>query len=342
MLWVVIGLFGLANTFAAACLPLILKYMFGFETFIVKSRDMVENISARVSAEGYCATWTVTSKKMPSGLCALAVSKGGGGGLAFLWIGEQTSGDEGSNNSGGVAFRVICTSTTFGILGRTASSNEHGGDDADGGDETERFAMVERGGPWSWIGYTHASVTPWVPEPRDWQVGAVDNIVSMYQSRNQRNAVVLVTSEPGKGKSTIAFQVAKRLRARLCKSFNPTQPGDNLANLLREVRPNERSPLVIVFDEVDRMLFKVHKGLVAMHKNVDTQVMDKSGWSDLLDDITNQRRFVILIMLSNMNKTRLKELLDDDESYYRDGRVHLCIEQEATTHWNCCSVATAQ
>lgn len=329
MIWILLSLVGVVGTFFTACLPLLLKHFLMFETFIVTNRGIMENISERIASTGWCATWVVSSKQMPSGLCFMMLK---GGALAWFWIrasyGESDMPD----------FRVICSKTVFNIISKPRSTSilrdacgSKGADqhhDGEDGDTTysKKFCTVNRIGPYTWIGYEDG-IVPWVPEPRDWQVDAVDAIISTYTSRtNHNNAAVLVTSPPGKGKSTIAVQVAQRLDGRFCKSFNPTDPGDSLSILVRETRPSLNSPLVILIDEVDQMLIRVHANLVPMHKNAHTQVKDKCGWNTLLDDIANQTKYVILIMTSNLSRNAIAAMLGDDPSYLRDGRVHMCIE----------------
>jgi adenylate kinase len=243
-----------------------------------------------------------------------------GGSVAWFWIGCDSDTSD---------FRVICTKVVFNIISKSrsvsVSNDECDIADNDSTDD-KKFCIVNRTGPYTWIGYQDG-IVPWVPEPREWQIDAVDAIISTYNMRkNNNNAVVLVTSAPGKGKSTIAMQVAQRLNGKFCKSFNPTDPGDSLSIMIREIRPTRDSPLVVLFDEVDRILVRVHNNMVSMHKDIHTQVKDKCGWNTLLDDVANQTPNVILIMTSNLSRNAITTILGDDSSYLRDGRVHLCIE----------------
>jgi hypothetical protein len=90
-----------------------------------------------------------------------------------------------------------------------------------------------------------------------------------------------------------------------------------------EVEPTAQKPLIIVFDEVDLVIMKIHEG-IRQHKNVPTVVSDKSGWNHMLDSI--QRGMysnIILVMTSN----RGPEFIDSlDSSYIRKGRVDIIEE----------------
>jgi hypothetical protein len=328
MIWTLLSWVGVIGTIVgtlfAACWPLLMKHFLKFETFVVKNREVMENISERISSTGWCATWVATSKQMPSGLCFILLK---GGDMAWFWIGAS-GGDSDTSD-----FRVICSKAVFSIISKPRSTTStsqdatcDGNGDGDDNDEDNNFRLVDRTGPYTWIGYAEG-IVPWVPEPRDWQIEAMESILSVYNSRsNHNNATILVTSAPGRGKSTIAMQVAKHLKTKFCMSFNPTDPGDSFTNLIRETRPTATTPLVILLDEVDQMLLEVHTGKVQKHKNIHTEVTDKRGWCGMLDYVANQSRFVILIMTSNMSRSAITAMMGDDHAYLRDGRVHLCIE----------------
>ena len=323
MIWTLLSWVGVVgtilSTFFAACWPLLIKHFLKFETFVVKNRDVMENISERISSTGWCATWVVTSKQMPSGLCFILLK---GGDMAWFWIGASHGDSDMSD------FRVICTKVVFSIISKPTLHDATcaGKCDGDDNDEDNNFRLVDRTGPYTWIGYSEG-IVPWVPEPRDWQIEAMESILSVYNSRsNHNNATILVTSAPGRGKSTIAMQVAKRLNTKFCMSFNPTDPGDSFTNLIRETRPTATTPLVILLDEVDQMLLDVYAGKVQKHKDIHTEVTNKRGWCGMLDYVANQSRFVILIMTSNMSRSAIGAMMGDDHAYLRDGRVHLCIE----------------
>ena len=89
------------------------------------------------------------------------------------------------------------------------------------------------------------------------------------------------------------------------------------------MEPTPQKPLVIVFDEFDMVLEKIHVG-IPPHKNIPIAVSDKPSWNHLLDSI--QRGMypnIILILTSNRAPEYIHSL---DPSYIRKGRVDLTFE----------------
>ena len=162
-------------------------------------------------------------------------------------------------------------------------------------------------------------------EAKDLPIGQqgtiVDNIVQDYMKR--RHTVAFIHGPPGTGKSMVGILVANRFSSSFCNTLKPWQPGDTIGSLLSEVEPTAQKPLVIVFDEIDLTLIKIHQG-IPPHKTVPTLVADKSGWNNMFDAI--QRGFypnIIVIITSNKGPEFINSL---DPSYIRKGRVDLTFE----------------
>jgi hypothetical protein len=81
----------------------------------------------------------------------------------------------------------------------------------------------------------------------------------------------------------VAALLANSLNATLCKTFNPTEPGDNLDHLVGFARDNEK--IVILLDEVDSMLRRISAGTIMPHKHVPVQITCKQTWNSFLDDM---------------------------------------------------------
>jgi hypothetical protein len=158
-------------------------------------------------------------------------------------------------------------------------------------------------------------------EPMGQQGDIVNAIVNDYMKR--KHTVAFIHGKPGTGKSMVGILIANRFSSSFCNTLKPWQPGDTIGNILSEIEPTAQKPLIIVFDEIDLTLLKIHEG-IPPHKNVPIIVPDKSGWNNMLDTI--QRGMypnIILIMTSNRGPEFINSL---DTSYIRKGRVDLTFE----------------
>jgi hypothetical protein len=158
-------------------------------------------------------------------------------------------------------------------------------------------------------------------EAREEQAAIIKQITKRLQTHG--HCVAYVHGPPGTGKSMLGLLIANMTNGFFCNTLKPWQPGDTMQNLYVEVEPTQSSPFVIVFDEVDSVLMRVHEG-IPLHKNVPTQIVDKVGWNHLLDEI--QRGMypnTILLLTSNKPPDFIRNL---DPSYIREGRVDLVCE----------------
>jgi hypothetical protein len=119
------------------------------------------------------------------------------------------------------------------------------------------------------------------------------------------------------GKSTLGYLLAKQLNGIYCHSFNPSEPGDKLSNLMVDVE-RDGEPLIIVLEEADVVIKSIHNGSVKLNPDVPTSVFNKASWSNFLDDMVFYNN-VILILTSNMSKAEIDKM---DESYLRKGRIN--------------------
>ncbi len=143
----------------------------------------------------------------------------------------------------------------------------------------------------------------------------ISQIKNIYKEKNR--ASIFISGQPGTGKSMIGFLLAKELNGKLCRSFNPSDPGDNMINLIKEVEPDEEKPLILMLDEANILIRKITDNLIIMHKNIPIAVHDKITFNRFMDDMIFYQN-VILILTSNETK---KTIDDIDISYLRDGRI---------------------
>ena len=144
------------------------------------------------------------------------------------------------------------------------------------------------------------------------QQHVVDSIKKVY-NKNDR-ASIFIHGVTGAGKSTIGYLLAKELNASYCHTFNPTEPGDYLSNLIVDIRTQD-DPVVIVIEEVDVLIKKINEGI---DKNVEIpiEIHNKTTWNNFMDDLIFYK--IILIFTSNTSKKDIDKL---DSSYLRQGRI---------------------
>ena len=134
-----------------------------------------------------------------------------------------------------------------------------------------------------------------------------------------RFCVAYIYGPPQTGKSMVGILVASQLGGVFCNTLKPWQPGDSLGMLYTDVEPKVNKPLVIVFDEFDSTILRIHENTIQPHKHLPTSIIDKSGWNHTLDEIQRgMYQDVILILTSNKSPDFINAL---DTSYIRQGRV---------------------
>jgi hypothetical protein len=148
-------------------------------------------------------------------------------------------------------------------------------------------------------------------EPIGQQGIIIDSITELYHKKQRAN--IFIEGVSGAGKSTIGYLLAKNLNAVYCHTFNPTEPGDFLSNLMVDM--NSDQPIVIVIEEIDVLLKKIHVGI---ERNNETPIMvhNKTTWSNFLDDLFLYN--ILFIFTSNTSKTEIDKL---DSAYLRKGRI---------------------
>lgn len=144
------------------------------------------------------------------------------------------------------------------------------------------------------------------------QQSVIDSIKNIYTKND--SASVFINGVAGAGKSTIGYLLAKELNGSYCHTFNPTEPGDYLSNLIADIRVDDE-PVIIVIEEVDIMIQNIHKGL-DKNNEIPIEIYNKTTWNNFMDDLIFYK--IILIFTSNKSK---KELDKIDPSYLRKGRI---------------------
>jgi ATPase family associated with various cellular activities (AAA) len=154
--------------------------------------------------------------------------------------------------------------------------------------------------------------------PFETQFPIVEDIVRMFNTR--KVVRVFIEGIPGSGKSSIGYCVAKALHGKFTHSFNPTDPGDTFGGVISTMNYDDiESANVIVIEEADVLLNKLHYGRIIQNDRISTMVKDKASWNAFLDDMVFYKH-TVLILTSNTPKEQIDKL---DPAYIRPGRIDL-------------------
>jgi hypothetical protein len=152
------------------------------------------------------------------------------------------------------------------------------------------------------------------------QENIISKIIEYY--KENKKCTTFINGLPGSGKTNIAFLLAAELNGTLCKKFNPVEPGDTLCGLIDRVKPTFKRPLIILLDEINIMIRKIHTQSVPLHKNIPVLVFDKTSFNSFLDDMKYESN-IILLLTSNESRKQMDLL---DPSYIREGRINKYFE----------------
>jgi len=146
-----------------------------------------------------------------------------------------------------------------------------------------------------------------------------DNIMDIYNTKN--NVKCYLYGNVNSGKTFLAYLMARELNCYLCDTFNPTEPSDNFSNIYNCIHPTPKKPLILLLDEVDILINKIHNQMIIPHKHNSIQVYNKTTWNNMLDKLDyGLYPNVILLLCSNLSVNDINKL---DPSYLRQGRIDL-------------------
>jgi hypothetical protein len=145
------------------------------------------------------------------------------------------------------------------------------------------------------------------------------NIMEIYNKKN--NVKCYIYGNINSGKTFLAYLMARELNCYLCDSFNPTEPSDTFSNIYNSINPTAKKPLILLLDEVDIIIHKIHKENISPHKHNTIQVYNKTTWNNMLDKLDyGLYPNVILLLCSNVSANDINKL---EASYLRQGRIDL-------------------
>ena len=232
--------------------------------------------------------------------------------LAYITIGS--SGDESDGASPVIS--LLCTHGVFKEL--LTDAKEPDSDAASEGGAETPIEIFERCGTFRYLYYQSRNVDLSRFTPTTHQRAMMDRIVPLFRKLGNRGCVY-VQGEPGKGKTLMAMLIAQEMGAKFCKTFNPTDPGDTMANLIEATNPTRESPLLLLMDECDGLFRRVHAGELKRHDEIPIAVHNKDTLNAWMDDLAQFTDNVMVLFISNQAKEKIDLL---DPSYIRPGRIH--------------------
>lgn len=144
-------------------------------------------------------------------------------------------------------------------------------------------------------------------------------IMNFYKLNNY--CKVFLSGKPGEGKTFFCYMMAQKLNCYLIDTYDPSDPGTSLSIFYNKTKASASKPIIIVFDEVDIMIQKLHNQEIIKHKYYKNEVENKTTWNNFIDRITfGLFPYVILIMNTNKDKQYID---DKDTAYLRKGRVDI-------------------
>lgn len=157
----------------------------------------------------------------------------------------------------------------------------------------------------------------------DYQTQLFRDMLNFYKDHNY--CKVFLSGSPGKGKTFFAYLMAQKLNCYLTDQYNPTDPGSSLNTLYhRAKKVSAKKPLIIVLDEVDVLLSKLHNKEVVQHKHFKSEVSDKTSWNQFLDKVSyGLYPYLMVIMISNKKRGYIEKM---DPAYLREGRIDVFQE----------------
>ncbi len=189
-------------------------------------------------------------------------------------------------------------------------------------DNTNSITTYDRFGNYYCLEYSkRKNMIEYTPTPKQKEI--IERITNHYNDNTNlsRSVVTMLSGSTGVGKSTLPFILAREFKGSICKTFNPTDPGDDFSVLYNTVNPEKDSPLIILLDEVDTIIHNINNNNIKMHETIPTKIRDKTSWNGFWDDI-NRGDFKYTIWILTTNKPF--DYFDTiDPSYTREGRVNI-------------------
>jgi Cdc6-like AAA superfamily ATPase len=176
--------------------------------------------------------------------------------------------------------------------------------------------------PQHWGSYGNvyiANVLVNILKPLGDQEACYQHIKSVYNKKDY--AVIWIYGQSGTGKSMIANYVAQQMGGPLCTTYKPWCSMHEFGKLLIESDYSKDRPLVILIDEVDKILDAIiyEQPLKEPRKGQREWMCDKYTWNKYWDDVNGRPdKNFIFIITSNQHQSVYDNY---DPSLLRRGRM---------------------
>lgn len=147
-----------------------------------------------------------------------------------------------------------------------------------------------------------------------------EKIIKSYNEN--KHVVSYIYGDIGSGKTMLSYLLAKELNGSLCDTFTPNKPGSYFEDLYTQISPTKNNPFILLLDEIDIMLDQIHHQKTIQHKNISTQIYDKTTWNRFFDNIQRgMYPYLIVVLCSNINNIKIDKQYS--ACYLRKGRIDL-------------------
>ncbi len=286
-------------------LPIITNALFGFRIFHITQLDKISILSHKV-------------KKNASELRDMENAGGIFMGFGYFgWFEHKSSHWAGSDS---MTAKIFCRQKTYDKLLRSKGERkiEEGMPDPT---QHLKLKVIENTAVGFYPEYATRDIVISKRATPTQQI-CIETIVQMFHQREEKHLTCFISGEVGSGKSMSCLLLAQHLGAKYSDDLRPLKPGSFLRQIYAAASPSIHNPLVLVIEEVDIVLQKIHElnSDVSAHKRFAASVSDKTSWNAMLDSIDNGKYpNLILVMTSNKSIGEISEL---DPAYLRPGRVH--------------------
>ena len=186
--------------------------------------------------------------------------------------------------------------------------------------EKNGIRLYQREGSFWSFRYESRTIYPFKLTERYQQTSVLDIIETI----NRTFCSIIVSGEPGNGKSTIGILLTQRLLQKVDKinfvdSWCPIDPGDTFENLYTKISPTKLEPLIVMLEEVDGIVSNIHHNKIERHKNIPIPMRCKKDWNSFFDKFSNGRYPHTYIILTTNQPFSFFDTMDT--SYLRENRI---------------------
>ena len=309
--WIVLSLFADKNIIIQPLLFII--QLLGFQTYLYQEQSDISFVLNNINIKSS----TIMNKKKNQGVVF------GKWFVGYIQIAEEKKTQE---------LYIVMTKKANKVIEDKKMEKFKKNNQSDDSEKEVKLQLVttydKHGSKW-WPDYTGIQNNYSYLKPTAAQQMVIDEIKQGYKKSINNTFVAFIHGDPGVGKSTIGYLLAKEYESSYCDEWNPLDEGDRLIGLINTDNPEYEKPLIIALDEVDKLIekldtFKPYKDLA---REIDTKV----SWDRFFDKVNMGRYQNIIILLTSntapLDKNKEGKLIIDP-ALIRKGRVNQKFEMK--------------